>query len=119
MTNALRNKADSQTNAAGRNGEEFLREWCWNWNQRCREVKFAKWHYVQRDKDSGSLTCRSKDGADALDVIKILNGWQPDFKGWDQDRLDSEFRILRHVARMGIPETEWANRFEKKLLRAR
>jgi hypothetical protein len=99
--------------------EEDLRAWCWQTNQRCRAAKFAYWIHVSRDKETGVVSTKARNGSDALDVIKVLNGWYPDFINWEQDRLDSEFRILRHVARMGMPESEWKDRFERKLLGAR
>ena len=97
-------------NAVSRRTEEELRAWCWEKNLKCRDAKFPHWLYVSKDKDTGALACKSRSGSDALDVINLLNGWYPDFKGWDDDRLESEFRILRHIARMGMPESEWPMR---------
>ena len=97
--------------------EERLREWCWKKNQDCMNAKFPHWLYVSRDKDTNRAICKARSGSDALDVLKLLDGWYPDFKGWDQDRLDSEFRILRHAARMGMPESEWPSR-SRRIARA-
>lgn len=93
-----------------RRSEEEMRAWCWEKNVQARDAKWPHWLYVSRDKDTGTLACKARSGSDATDVINVLNGWYPDFKGWDQDRLDSEFRILRHIARMGMPESEWPAR---------
>lgn len=115
MTNALRERAQTQSAFSGGLGEDELREWCWGWNQRCREAGWAHWLHVSRDKETGSVSCKSRTGSDALDVIKTLNGWSPDFRGWAADRLDSEHRILRHVARMGMPQQEWEMRFARRV----
>ena len=93
--------------------EEYLRAWCWGWNERCREARWAYWLYVSRDAETGSLSCKSRSGADALDVINVLNGWKPDFVNWNGEDLLSEFRILRHMARMGMPEDCWQSRFSR------
>lgn len=98
-----------------RRTEDELRAWCWEKNQQCRDARFSHWLSVSKDKDTVALSCKSRVGSDALDVIKVLSGWRPDFFGWDKDRLDSEFRILRHIARMGMPESEWEARFARKL----
>ena len=99
--------------------EEDMRAWCWAKNQQCREARFPHWLYVSRDKEAGVMICKTRTGSDATDVIKVLNGWYPDFKGWDQDRLDSEFRIIRHIARMGMPEGEWPMRSRRVAQQAR
>jgi len=91
---------------AGSYSEEALREWCWDRNCQARNASWPHWLYVSRDKDTGAVSTKARTGSDALDVIKVLNGWKPDFQGWAQDRLDREFRILRHLARMGMPESE-------------
>ena len=107
MNNPLA-KRDTET-AAVRNSEEDLRAWCWSKNEQCRNARFPHWLYVSRDRETNILTCKTRTGADALDVLKVLDGWYHDFKGWDQDRLDSEFRILRHMARMGMTEEKFAS----------
>lgn len=115
MVSPITQRKEAEPIGGYRRTEEELREWCWEKNQQCREAKYAHWLYVNRDKDSGALICRAKSGADALDVIQVLNGWYPDYKGWDAERLESEFRILRHCARMGMPEHEWETRFARKV----
>lgn len=115
MTNALKARASAEPISIVRRSEEEMREWCWEKNQQCREAKFAHWLSVSKDKESGSFICRARSGADAMDVIDLLNGKRPDYVGWDEERLDNEFRILRHIARMGMPETEWQTRFARKL----
>lgn len=100
----------SEDTAIGHQSEESLRAWCWEKNVKCREAKFPHWLYVSKDKDTGVMVCKARSGADATDIIKVLNGWYPDFVNWDEDRLESEFRILRHIARMGMPESEWPAR---------
>lgn len=97
--------------------EESMREWCWSKNQECRAVSYPHWVYVHRDPDSRILMCKTRSGSDALDIINLLNGRQPDFKGWDQERLDKEARILAHMARMGMTEEEWQLR-SRRLARA-
>lgn len=106
MANPLAKRETDQ--ATGRNSEAFLREWCWKRNLQAKEGKWPHWIYVSRDKETGTLTCKARTGADAMDVIKVLRGWKPDFRGWDQERLDAEFRILRHMGRMGMPDEETA-----------
>jgi hypothetical protein len=111
MVNPIARGTDDRS--VGRNSEEFLREWCWDKNQQARQVHWAHWLYVSHDKDTGIVTTRSRTGSDALDVIKVLNGWYPDFMNWDEDRLDSEFRIIRFMARMGMPQSEYDRRQTK------
>lgn len=118
MTNAIKARAVSDPIIGTRRTEDELRAWCWEKNQQCREARFSHWLYVNRDKETGALTCKSRVGSDALDVIKLMNGWRPDFFNWAADRLESEFRILRHIARMGMPESEWEARFARKLIGA-
>lgn len=118
MDNGIVTRKGTDHTTSVRRTEDELRSWCWEKNQQCRDVRFSHWLYVNRDKDTGSVTCKSRVGSDALDVIKLLGGWRPDFFGWDKDRLDSEFRILRHIARMGMPESEWEARFARKLIGA-
>ena len=116
MTNVFKARAGADPMMGIRRTEDELRAWCWESNQRAMERKFSRWLSVNRDKDSGALACVSRAGADALDVIKVLSGWRPDFINWDKERLDSEFRLLRHIARMGMPEGEWEARFASKLI---
>lgn len=105
MANPLARRDHDQP--AVRNSEEFLRAWCWEKNQQAASYNFAHWLHVRKDKDTGALSCKARTGADALDVIKVMSGWYPDFMNWDHERLDSEFRILRHIARMGMPQEEF------------
>lgn len=115
MINALKAKAAVDAVIGTGRTEEELRAWCWGWNERCREARWPYWLYVSRDKETGSLSCKSRSGSDALDVINVLNGWKPDFMNWSGDNLDSEFRILRHMARMGMPEDCWESRFSRRV----
>lgn len=96
--------------------EEELRAWCWEKNQQCRDAKYSHWIYVHRDRTSGTMECRTKTGADALDVIAILNGRKPAYVGWDTEKLESEYRILRYCARMGMPEDHWNERFSHRTI---
>lgn len=118
MVSPITARKDADPIIGIRRTEDELRAWCWEKNQQCRDARFAHWLYVNRDKETGAMTCKSRVGSDALDVIKLLNGWRPDFFNWAADRLDSEFRILRHIARMGMPESEWEMRFARKLIGA-
>lgn len=86
---------------------EALRQWCWAKNQQARDANWPFWISVVTDKETGAISTRSRQGSDALDVIKTIRGWYPDFMNWDADRLASEFRILRHIARMGMPEEKF------------
>ena len=109
-------KVPTQAEAIGvRRSEEEMREWCWSKNQQCRDAGYAHWLYVHRDKATGSLVSKSRAGADALDVIKLLNGIKPEYVGWEEDRLASEERILRYCARMGMPEAIWNERFSNRV----
>ena len=81
-----------------------MRKWCWDRNQQARDAGWAQWLYVSKDKETGAHSIKTRTGADAMDVVKVIRGWYPDFMNWDDERLASEFRILRHIARMGMPE---------------
>ncbi len=83
---------------------DAMRDWCWQRNQQARDAGWAHWLYVSEDKETGAHSIKSRNGSDALDVIKLIRGWYPDFMNWEPERLASEFRILRHIARMGMPE---------------
>lgn len=85
-----------------------MREWCWGWNKRAREAGWANWLYVSEDKETNTNAVKVRTGGDALDVIGVINGGYPDFYKWDAERLASEFRILRYMARMGMPESDFA-----------
>ena len=94
--------------------EDEMREWCWERNQRARDAKWQHWLYVSHDKEAGTSSIKSRNGSDAADVIKVIRGGLPDFVNWDAERLVSEFRILRHMARMGMHEAHYATiRFAK------
>lgn len=99
----------AEDRGGGRNSEEFLRNWCWDRNQQAMNAGWLHWLHVSRDKETGALTTKARHGADAKDIWKILDGWYPDFMNWSEERLDSEFRILRHIAKMGMPQ-EWFDR---------
>jgi len=88
---------------------EDMREWCWDKNLKARDAGWQHWLYVSQDKETQVHSIRSRNGADAADVIAVVRGWYPDFKGWDAERLASEFRILRHMARMGMTEEKFAS----------
>lgn len=98
---------------------EEMREWCWDRNVMARDAGSQRWLYVSQDKDTGLHSIKARNGADAADVIAVVRGWYPDFKGWETDRLESEFRILRHMARMGMTEERAATiRFAKHAVAA-
>lgn len=86
---------------------EAMRDWCWDRNVQARDAGWLHWVYVSQDKETGAHSIKSRNGSDAGDVIKVVRGWYPDFKGWDDERLASEFRILRHIARYGMPEDKF------------
>lgn len=88
---------------------EDMREWCWDKNLKARDAGWNHWLYVSEDKDSETRTIKARTGSDAADVVAVIRGWYPDFKGWDAERLASEFRILRHMARMGMTEEKFAS----------
>lgn len=102
-----RRTAEVVATGGGNYSPETLRDWCWAKNQQARDANWPFWISVVTDKDTGAVTTRSRQGSDALDVIKTIRGWYPDFMNWDADRLASEFRILRHIARMGMPEEKF------------
>ena len=86
---------------------EDMRAWCGRHNQTAFDMKFSRWLYVSQDKETGTNSIKVREGADALDVTKLMDGWYPDFMGWEPERLDREFRILRKMLRMGMPEEEY------------
>lgn len=118
MANQIISRVGSESASGGWRTEEDLRAWCWEANKKARQANWPHWLYVSRDKETGSLSCNSRSGADATDVIKVLNGWYPDFINWSEERLKDEFRILRHMARMGMPEEEWESRFSRRAVGA-
>lgn len=81
-----------------------MRYWCAQKNRTARDAGWPHWVYVSEDKDTKALSIKSRTGSDALDVLKVIRGWYPDFEGWDEERLASEFRILRHMAKMGLDD---------------
>lgn len=100
-------RAEVTTTGGASYTAEALRDWCWAKNQQARDANWPFWISVMTDKDAGTITTRARQGSDALDVIKTIRGWYPDFINWEPDRLASEFRILRHIARMGMPEEKF------------
>lgn len=107
MANLILRRAAEATPTGSGYTEEQLRDWCWAKNQQARDANWPFWISVTKDKETGAIATRSRQGSDALDVIKTIRGWYPDFQNWDADRLASEFRILRHIARMGMPEEKF------------
>lgn len=97
----------------GKLSEETLREFCWKQNKRAAQAGWLFWIYVSKDKETDTMVTKSREGADALDVIKVLKGWYPDFINWDAERLADEFRILRYMARMGMPQVEFDKRISR------
>ncbi|MXO72885.1 hypothetical protein [Alteraurantiacibacter buctensis] len=85
-------------------GIDHMRVWCAERNRKARTADWPHWLYVSEDKETHALTIKSRKGSDALDVWKVISGWYPDFEGWDAERLASEFRILRHIAKMGLDD---------------
>ncbi len=114
MDNNIVARKVSETSTGYRRSEEEMREWCWEKNRTARQAGWPHWLYVSRDRETGTLSCKSRSGSDASDVIKVINGWYPDFINWSEDRLAEEHRILRHIARMGMPEEEWKTRYNRK-----
>ena len=114
MANQITTRVSAEPVTGYRRSEEEMREWCWDKNKTARQVGWPHWLYVSRDKETGTLSCKSRSGSDATDVIKVLNGWYPDFVNWTEERLAEEHRILRHIARMGMPEEEWKVRSNRK-----
>lgn len=86
---------------------DAMRDWCWERNCRARDIGWARWLYVRQDKETGAASIQERTGADAMDVVKVVRGWYPDFMNWPADKLESEFRILRHMARMGMSEEKY------------
>ena len=89
-------------------GIDHMRAWCMERNKTARDAGWPLWLHVSEDKETKALSIKSRHGSDALDVLKVIRGWYPDFEGWDADRLASEFRILRHVAKMGMDDEAFA-----------
>ena len=114
MANQIISRVSSEAANGYLHSEEEMRDWCWQSNKRSRQAGWPHWLYVSRDKETGTLSCKSRSGSDATDVIKVLNGWYPDFINWSEERLAEEHRILRHIARMGMPEEEWKVRSSRK-----
>lgn len=114
MANQITSRVVAESSTSYRRSEEEMREWCWEKNKTARQANWPHWLYVSRDKETGTLSCKSRSGADASDVIKTLNGWYPDFINWSDERLAEENRILKHIARMGMPEAEWNQRMGRK-----
>lgn len=88
-------------------GPDHMRDWCWEKNHQARDAGWVHWIYVSQDKETGVHSIKARNGADAQDVIDVIRGGYPDFQGWNDERLASEFRILRHIARMGMPESQF------------
>ena len=86
--------------------EDWLRAKCWKQNQWARSIGFERWWHVRTiDRDGEkTLVVEGKDGDEAARIRKLFDGWYPDYMNWPADKLESEFRILRHIARMGMPE---------------
>lgn len=105
MANLItRRTAEAVTTGGKTFSEEHLRDWCWAKNKQAKEAGWAFWISISKDKETGSVTTKSRQGSDALDVIRLIEGWYPNHLNWDADSLASEFRILRHIARYGMPE---------------
>jgi hypothetical protein len=108
----MANPIMKRTNEVALSGPTFsdfdgMREWCWKWNEQTKEARWANWLYVSEDKENNTRVIKVRTGGDAVDVLKLIDGWYPDFYGWEPERLASEFRILRHIARMGMPEDKF------------
>ena len=97
---------DAVAVTAPRWSQEEMRTWCGKHNRTALDLNSSRWLYVSKDQATESNSIKVRTGADALDVTKLLDGWYPDFIGWEPDRLDREFRILRQMLRMGMPEEE-------------
>ena len=102
MANPIARRGEDQP--IGRLSEETLRNWCWEQNKRAKEAGWLHWLYVSKDKGTGAMVTKARGGSDAKDVLKVIEGWYPDFINWSADRLDAEFRILRMMVRMGMPQ---------------
>lgn len=109
MANPIMKRATeaAPTEARAFHTVDAMRDWCAERNRRAIEAKWSHWLYVSEDKETGTHAIKSRNGSDAADVIKLIYGWYPDFMNWDAERLASEFRILRHIARMGMSEDKF------------
>lgn len=81
---------------------ESLRAWCWDKNQWAKNIDMDRWYFVAT-KD-GRNSVESREGLTASTIWKILAGWKPDYAGWPQEKLTSEYRIHRALARQGMPQ---------------
>lgn len=111
MANPIARRGEDQP--VSRLSEETLRNWCWEQNKRAKEAGWMHWLYVSKDKETGAMVTKARVGSDAKDVLKVIEGWYPDFINWSADRLDAEFRILRYMARMGMPQVEFDKRISR------
>lgn len=85
--------------------EDGLRERCWEMNQKMRRIGLDRWYMVSQNNEIPVIEPR--DGAIADRVWQVLNGWYPDYHGWPEAKLASEYRISKHIARMGMPEDQF------------
>ncbi len=102
-------KIDFSAFSAGGNrpvNPDNLREECWKHNQWAKRIGFDRWWTLRKIQHDGEETwvIDPRDGDEALRIRALLDGWYPDYVNWPADKLAGEFRILRHVARMGMPQ---------------
>lgn len=103
MANPL-SASNSNTGVSFFRDVAHMREWCWERNRKAKECGALRWMFVSEDKDTHTNSIKTRVGSDARWIIETIQGGYPDFWEWDHDRLASEFRIRRHMAKMGMSE---------------
>ena len=84
--------------------EVDLREWCMERNRWCAKHKMDRWYYVAIAKDTGLPRIEQKQGLIADEVLKVTQGWYPDYSGWPAEKLKKEFGLLKYFARQGLTD---------------
>lgn len=81
-------------------GDDMLR-WCAEKNEWAARIKFERWWFVSKSKDTGQVTIACVDGLAATEVWRLAGGWRPDYRGWSEIKLSDHERHLRWYLNQG------------------
>lgn len=93
-------KAKPQPQAIAYAKEELINR-CAELNQTEFAKKYDRWYYVEPANAERPATILFVDGITGEEVWKSLEGWRPDYVGWDEERTEKLTRRLRWLVKRG------------------
>lgn len=91
------------------NGEDDMRRWCSERNERCRQIGWNRWYWVRRVRqgETTRFQIEAYDGGDGEEVWKFRRGKLEPYMNWSEERTSQLHHRLRWIIRQGMTQSEY------------